>query len=386
MSPEENDPYQKGGLALLLAAMFFLILAFLGAGGATQPALIISSLGLFLTGILLLTFSRGSSPDPSVSSLLSIQHQLNTATLLSRAGCRDPPLYIPTPELEGGVGQFHALPPESPPCQIAGAAPASHRRRPGILLPPASLPLLKELEAGFHLRIPADPGRLPQVIREVAEETLELAARVLTAVEPEEVRVDLLRFTLYPGCRAARAVSPDACLQNPCTICSLIACIVVRATGRECRIASLALDDRSESVHLTISFSPPVREKPTAPVPAESVPPVPAEAVFPGPVEPVSLTHEEQAAPAMGKPITSFPGELVTAVSEEPVPPGTDGAISRVQEEREPMIPEERVAPAMDEPATPLSKEPAAPEMTGEPEIPVWWSRHPGSRRLRYLR
>ncbi|MDD1660477.1 MAG: hypothetical protein LUQ62_04645 [Methanomicrobiales archaeon] len=385
MSLEENDPYERSGLVLLLAAMLFLILAFLGGNEPIAPALIVASLGLFLTGILLLTFSRSLSPDPVVASLLPVQHQLNTASLLSRSGCRDPALFIPAPEQAGKVMQFHTLSPDAagPPRSEAGLA--RHNREPGILLPPACLPLLKELEGRFHLRIPTDPGRLPQVIREVAEETLEIAARVVATGGTEEIRVDLLQFTLYPGCRAARETSPDVCLRNPCTICSLLACLVVRATGKECRIASVDLDDRSESVYLVISFRPLVPEEPAVQVSEEPVPPVPAEPVFSGPVEPVSLAPEEQAASAMDEPITPFPEELVPPVPEEPVPAGMDGAVSQVQEEPEPMVPEEQVASAMEEPATPIPKEPVSPVMMGEPEVPVWWSRHPGSRRLRYL-
>ncbi|MDD1658097.1 MAG: hypothetical protein LUQ41_06540 [Methanomicrobiales archaeon] len=398
MSSEENDPYQRAGLVLILAAMLFLILAFLGAGGPVAPALIVSSLGLFLTGILLLTFSRGQTPDPAVLSLLAVQHQLNTATLLSRAGCRDPPLFIPFAELDGRVAQFHALPPEAPPCPDTGAASASHRGAPGILLPPACLPLLRELEARFHLRIPADPGRIPQVIREVAEEILEIAARVGAAVEGEEVRVDLLGFTLYPGCRAAREASPDACLQNPCTICSLLACVAVRATGRECRIVSVDLDDRSESVHLVISFRAPVREKPAVPAPVVSISPVPAEPVFHVPVEPVSLIPEELVVRAMEEPATPIPEEPVSPSMEDLVKRAMEGLVSPSVEEpdspvpKEPVIPmaEELTAPVPAEPVTPMAEEPVreqpvipVPEVS---EVPVWWSRHPGSRRLRYLR
>jgi hypothetical protein len=418
MSSEQSDPYQRAGPVLLLAAMLFLILAFLGGSQPIAPALIVSSLGLFLTGVLLLTFSRGETPDPVVASLLPVQHQINTATLLSRSGCRDPPLFIPFPELDGRVAQFHALPPGSPPCQGTEAAPASHHGRPGILLPPACLPLLKELETRFHLRIPSDPERIAQVIREVTEEILEVAARVVATVEGEEVRVDLLHFSLYPGCREARAASPDACLLSPCTICSLLACLTVRATGREGRIVSMDLDDRSESVHLVFSFRPPVREEPAVASPVVSVSPVPTGPVFPLPVgpvypvpggvvapavstpvtpsaetpvtpvpeEPVSVVPDGQEAPAMEAPATPTPVLLVTPVPEEPVPSDMEVEKSQVQEEPEPLVPGEGGASATGEPATPIAGEAVSPAMVGEPEVTVWWSSHPGSRRLRYLR
>jgi hypothetical protein len=344
MSFAENDPYKRAGLGIILGAMLFLILAlaFLGASQPIAPALIVSSLGLSLTGILLLTFYRVQTPDPALISLLDVQHQFNTATLLSRAGCRDPPLFIPFAEIDGRVAQFHALLPLSPPRQTTGSAPASHHGRPGILLPPACLPLLKELETRFRLRIPPDPGRIPQVIREVAEEILEIAARVVATVEPEEVRVDLLRFSLYPSCRAARAASPDACLLSPCPICSLLACLTVRATGREGRIISIDLDDRSESVTLLFSFHPPVGEEPTIAAPVGSVSPIPAEPASPVPAEPVIPMAEEPTIPV--------PEEPVTPMAKEPV---------------------------REQPAIPV---------TEDSDAPAWWSRHPGSRRLRYLR
>ena len=351
--PEENDPYQRAGLVLILAAMLFLILAFLGAAQTVTPALIVSSLGLFLTGILLLTFTRGPTPDPAVFSLLDVQHQANTATLLFRAGCRDPPVFIPYRELDGRVGQFHALPSGSPLCREAGAPPASHGGRTGILLPPACLPLMRELETRFHLRVPADPGRIPQMIEEVAGEILEIAARAVTTVEPEELRVDLLGFTLYPGCRAARAGPQDACLLSPCTICSLFACLAVRTTGRECQIVSLDLDDRQESVHLVISFNPRIRETPVVAAPVTSVSRVPEEAVIPVPVSPVIPAPIPSVVQAMVEPVAPVPGE-----------------------------PE---APVVMDHAVPIP-DTVSPEMPGKPEVLPWWNGHPGFRRLRYLR
>jgi hypothetical protein len=350
---EASDPYQKAGLVLILAAMLFLILAFLGAGQTIAPLLIVSSLGLFLTGILLLTFTRGQTPDPAVFSFLDVQHQANTATLLFRAGCRDPPVFIPYGELEGRVGQFHALPSGSPLCREAGAPPASHGGRTGILLPPACLPLMGELETRFHLRVPADPGRIPQLIEEVAGEILEIAARVVTAVEPGEIRVDLLGFALYPGCRAAKASPQDACLLSPCTICSLIACLAVRATGRDCQIVSMDRDDRQESVHLVISFNPRIREPPAEAAPVTSVSRVPKEAMIPVPVSPVT--------PAPGIPVVQAMVAAVSPVPGEPEAPGVMGQ-------------------AVPFPDT------LSPEMPGKPEVPPWWSGHPGTRRLRYLR
>jgi len=328
MAAMQTDHYQTAGLVLLLAAMLFLTLAFLGRGGSLSPVLIVSAMGLFLTGILILTFSRGESPDATVAGLLPVQHQLNTASLLSRAGCRDAALFIPAPEREGTVGQFHALPPWTPGVPDAGAGSYQHQGRPGILLPPAALPLLKDLENRFRLRVPDGADAIGQVMQEVGEDCLGIASGVSAVVDAEEIRVDLVRFALYPACRYVRGISPDACLLNPCTVCSLLACLAVRSTGRECRIASVTLDDRTESVHLVLTFAPPV--------PAE-----PAVAV----VEPVSSVPEEPAVAVVEEPAPVVAAEPVTMVSAEP-------AIS---------IPE-------------------------EPENPVWWSRHPGSQRLRYLR
>ena len=343
MAAMQTDHYQTAGLVLLLAAMLFLTLAFLGRGGSLSPVLIVSAMGLFLTGILILTFSRGESPDATVAGLLPVQHQLNTASLLSRAGCRDAALFIPAPEREGTVGQFHALPPWTPGVPDAGAGSYQHQGRPGILLPPAALPLLKDLENRFRLRVPDGADAIGQVMQEVGEDCLGIASGVSAVVDAEEIRVDLVRFALYPACRYVRGISPDACLLNPCTVCSLLACLAVRSTGRECRIASVTLDDRTESVHLVLTFAPPV--------PAE-----PAVAV----VEPVTPINEEPSV-AVVEPVSSVPEEPAVAVVEEPAP----------------------VVAA--EPVTMIPAEPAI-SIPEEPENPVWWSRHPGSQRFRYLR
>ncbi|MDD1655716.1 MAG: hypothetical protein LUO91_08470 [Methanomicrobiales archaeon] len=362
--PEENDPYQRAGLVLILGAMLFLILAFLGIGQTIASLLIVSSLGLFLTGVLMLTFTRGLTPDPAVFSFLDVQHQANTATLLSRAGCRDPPVFIRYGELDGGVGQFHALPQGSPLSREAGAPPASHWGRTGIILPPASLPLFRELESRFHLRVPADPGRIPQIIEEVAGEILEVADRVVTTAGADEIRVDLYGFALYPGCRAAKAGGEDVCLLSPCTVCSLLASLVVRAAGRECQVVAVDLDDRQESVHLVISFHPRLRETPAM-----------ADAVVQeslGTAEPASSVPVAPDLPAPAL-ITPFPGEPGTPVHVAPVHAGSGEEPSRVMREIGPV--------SAGEPAG-VS---AVPAPGVEPEVP-WWSRHPGSRRLRYLR
>jgi hypothetical protein len=238
---------------------------------------------------------------------------------------------------------------------------------------------MRELETRFHLRVPADPGRLPQLFDEVALEILEIADRVVTAVEPGEIRVDLLGFALYPGCRAARAGFPDTCLLSPCTICSLFACLAVRATRRECQLVAMDLDDRQESVRLVISFSPRIRETPAvAPeripgsmVPGLPVPPAPGGPVPPAPGEPVSLSVSE----------------LIRKAGEGLVPPRQEGPVS--PSPGEPVMPPVPSSPPV-EPVVTIPEEPAeepeAPPSQEKDHVPAWWSGHPGTRRLRYFR
>jgi len=138
-----------------------------------------------------------------------------------------------------------------------------------------------------------------------------------------------------------------------------------------------------------------------SPVPADAVPPVPADAVPAAPSDGIStipagavipkgsekgsLSMADLVARALKDLVSPPPAEPAAMGEAAPLPPQEPISPSPMPWEPVSGVTPDSIAPIPHEPEPMDDKERESP-MRGEPEVPAWWSGHPGARRLRYLR
>jgi hypothetical protein len=120
----------------------------------------------------------------------------------------------------------------------------------GVMLPPAGLPLLVQLEQSSGLRLPPDEPALLASIGEVCTDVLEVADSVETSHEGDAVIVGLRGYRLIAGCEQVRKESPKCCTMHPCPVCSLVACMYAKGTGRPVMISRVIVENTDVRIFL----------------------------------------------------------------------------------------------------------------------------------------
>jgi hypothetical protein len=121
-----------------------------------------------------------------------------------------------------------------------------------MLLAPLASAMLESLHRDYALDLPSEPRLLMGAVREVCEDVLPVARRVDAWRNDGTFTFTLHQYLLFPGCVTRREASPECCSLCPCSICSLIACMM--AEGLRCGISLNRVDldtsDRSLRVEL----------------------------------------------------------------------------------------------------------------------------------------
>ena len=126
----------------------------------------------------------------------------------------------------------------------------------GLLLEPASAPLMKILTEREHLGIPPDMAGLHSLVRELGVDVLEIAKMVRSEHETGIITVTMEEYRLIDGCRAMMAESPRCCIISPCPVCSLYAAIFAEGTGKVIQIERCEPDPGSSRVTAVFSVLP----------------------------------------------------------------------------------------------------------------------------------
>ncbi len=132
----------------------------------------------------------------------------------------------------------------------------------GLVVIPAAAPLLAEIAGRQRLVVPPDATALPDLIREVGVDLLEIADRVTTVTGTATTTVTLEGYRLIGGCMAVRKESPRCCLVSPCPVCSLVACLLVEGTGSVIQLEQCSPDEEMQSVTMVFSTVPPAEPSP----------------------------------------------------------------------------------------------------------------------------
>jgi hypothetical protein len=249
------NPYYRASLALIVAAVVLILIAILtDRRDLTSAALVISGLVCFITGIFLATLSGSEPLDTRYVSLLPVQGCISLCRICADLGIAGNAVFLPpSRERQDRIMQFN------PVSSYSGATPGgdSFITTPGsagLLVIPSAAPLLREIRERHLLVIPSDETMLPDMIREVGVDLLEIADRVTTDRSAATITVTLEGYRLISGCMAVQKESPRCCLVSPCPVCSLIACLLVEGTGNVLQLERCSPDENLQSV--TMVFSP----------------------------------------------------------------------------------------------------------------------------------
>lgn len=246
MNGAAGSDYERAGGVLILTAVILLLVAVLtNRGDLTSATLILCGVGSFVTGLFILTFSRNEPFDRRIAALLPVQGQIEICTMCADLGLHGTGYLLPPSDKRNlthfiPVAEFH-----SP--VFAGESIFIIERdgNCGVSLIPAGAPLLAHLEMEHGLVIPADETGLLVAIQEVLETVLELGDQVSVFRSGETIVVTITGYHLIEGCEVVKAQSPKCCTTYPCPVCSLIACLLSRGTGKVVTLEQVDGEDRN---------------------------------------------------------------------------------------------------------------------------------------------
>lgn len=233
MSRETGIRYEMTGGALLLGAVLLLLIALLtNRQDITSATLILSGAGCFVSALYILTYSRRDQVDHYIAALLPTQGQIEICSLCADLGLHGRGYVLPPTEHRAithfiPVAEYH--PPHLEPEAVFAIESEGSC---GVALTPSGVPLLTLLEQEHGLTIPTDEAGLLTAIEEVLVSSLDMGDEVTVARAGETIIVTLIAYRLIEGCRVVQSRSPACCTTYSCPICSLIACLLARGTGK----------------------------------------------------------------------------------------------------------------------------------------------------------
>jgi hypothetical protein len=253
------NPYYRAALVLVAAAIVLVLLAVLtDRRDLTSAALVIAGLACLITGIFLATLSGAEPLDTRLVSLLPVQGTISLCRVCAGLGIAGNAVFLPpSKERNDRILQFIPVSAYSgDDTLVRGDSFVTPPGPAGLLTEPASRPLRDELRQRHQLVVPNDATVLPDLIREVGVELLEVADRVTADIGDTTISVRMDGYRLIAGCTAIRQESPRCCLVSPCPVCSLVACLIVESTGRTVQVEQCIAEEEENSVTMAFSFVP----------------------------------------------------------------------------------------------------------------------------------
>jgi len=253
------NPYYRAALILIGAAIVLVLVAVItDRRDLTSAALVIAGLACLITGIFLCTLSGPEPLDTRFISLFAVQGSVNLCRICADLGIAGNAVFLPqSPERNGRIMQF--IPVSSyngDDTTVRGDSFVIPPGPSGLLVEPTACPLMRELREQNHLVVPDGPAVLPDLLREVGVDLLEVADRLTVDIDTTMVTVRIEGFRLITGCRAIQQESPKCCLVSPCPVCSLVACLLVEGTGSVIQMERCSPDNKGMAITLVFSFVP----------------------------------------------------------------------------------------------------------------------------------
>lgn len=254
MKAAGHKRYRSGSYLLIGFASLLLLAALLTdpQGYMQSPLLMLGAAG-FISGFFLFALSGDEGVDARLASYLSLQGISALSRIIHDHGGCGTAIFLPPDGKDGKVMQFIPMRPNRGSSQGDGAGFACHNGSFGTLNSPLAGPILEELKYDNDLVLPSEYGLLMGAIREVCEDLLLIARRVDIKKEEGLIIISLNNYILFPGCASRSEATPESCVLCPCSICSLIACMIAEGLGCEVSLNRVVLDDTRQSLSMEIS-------------------------------------------------------------------------------------------------------------------------------------
>ncbi|MDV2481662.1 hypothetical protein F8E02_06515 [Methanoculleus sp. Wushi-C6] len=255
MAADRSKHYRIGSYILVgFAVLLFVAVLFADPRRMESPTLMLSA-SSFIAGVFLFALDGDASIDARLASRLSLQGISALGGIIRDLGGSGAAVFLP-PDGDGGkVMQFIPTQPAFRSVLGDGGGFACHDGSTGTLSRPLAAPILEDLKSSDALVLPSEFGPLMGAVREVCEDLLSVADRVTVKRESDTVLVSLHNYLLYPGCASLRETSPEFCMLSPCSICSLIACMIAEGLACEVSLAGVTLDDAAGSRRMEIRYA-----------------------------------------------------------------------------------------------------------------------------------
>jgi hypothetical protein len=251
------DRFFSGSFLLILLGCIFIGIAILtDRRDLTTAAVILSATVLFLTGVLLFTFSKRESLDERFISMVPVQGLINLCRVAADLGIAGSACFLPG-ERTGQKVVMQLMPVTTyDGGDLSGDTFVSGTGGVGVLIPPSCLSLQEILIRDHHLIIPEERTGLDTLIMEIAVEVLEVADAVIVTWSEEGVNIRMDGYRLINGCRRVAQESSACCRMNPCPICSLFASCIVEGMNRPIQVDRCVPELKDDIVYISFSFTP----------------------------------------------------------------------------------------------------------------------------------
>ena len=254
MKIKEYNHYRAGAYLLTGFAPLLILAALLTDPRGTCKALSHAERPV-LSGNPPLCARGGDSVDTRLASRLSMQGILALGDIILDLGGDGAAIFLP-PENDGGrVMQFIPIRSTCRSYQADGGGFTHHSGSVGTLNPPLAATILDDLKRDNDLILPREYSLLMGAIREVCEDLLSVTGRVEVRRKGDTVTLDLHNYLLLSACTHRREVSPASCTLCPCSICSLIACMIAEGLGCEVSLSQVALDETARPPLMRVHYT-----------------------------------------------------------------------------------------------------------------------------------
>jgi hypothetical protein len=258
MKVKKLDKYASTAILLMAGAVILVATALVfKLGEFITAAFVISSTVCALTGIFILTFTRGETVDPRYFGILAAQWSKNIHDIETDLGIQGKAYFLP-PRITGEsqVMQFNpTLTYSGGP--VSAKKPFSRDEPTGLIITPCCDPWIQDLRKRNGLRIPVKEEELIILINEIIGDVFEFASRVSgSSRDKTTVTLTFHQYKFIDGCKAIAQKSGNFCTMSPCPVCCLCGVLIAEGTGRVVTLEKCSINASSSDVTVVFSMLP----------------------------------------------------------------------------------------------------------------------------------
>jgi hypothetical protein len=249
------NKYSTAAILFMAAAAVFVAIALTThLGEFISAAFVISGAICTMTGLFILTFSKGEPVDPRLVGLLPAQGCINLCRIGYDLGITGNAYFLP-PHVTGEarVMQFNpTLPYKGGTVSAKGSFPKTGPE--GLVTLPSCNPLIQDLRKRNALVIPHNEELITQLLRESIGEIFEFAPRVSIRWNGSTVTITFHHYRFIAGCEFIAQESPGCCARNPCPACSLCGALIAEGTDKVVMLDQCSVSSSSQDVNAVFSL------------------------------------------------------------------------------------------------------------------------------------